>query len=50
MPNVEGNKIVESANEARAARPGRPVLYVLLSSMLGVIFLFALVYLVFFGH
>jgi hypothetical protein len=46
MPHVENSQIVESATEARAARPGRPVLYVLLASTAGVIVLFAVVYFV----
>jgi hypothetical protein len=49
MPHVENNQIAESATEARAARPGRPVLYVLLASTAGVIVLFAVVYFVLFA-
>jgi hypothetical protein len=49
MPHVEGQTIVETATEARGAKPGRPVLYVLLGSTLGVVALFALVYLYFFS-
>lgn len=48
MPHMEGQRVVETATEARAAKPGRPVLYVLLTSVLGVIVLFAVVYLAFF--
>jgi hypothetical protein len=50
MPQMEGQRIVETATEARAAKPGRPVLYVLLASTLAVIVIFALVYLGFFAH
>jgi hypothetical protein len=49
MPHVENNQIVETATEARGARPGRPVLYVLLASMAGVIVLFAVVYFILFA-
>lgn len=49
MPHVEGQRIVETATEARAAKPGRPVLYVLLTSFVGVVVLFAVVYLAFFA-
>ena len=48
MPHVENNQIVETATEARGARPGRPVLYVLLASTAGVIVLLAVVYFVLF--
>lgn len=48
MPHVEGQTIVETATEARGARPGRPVLYVLIASTLAVIALFSIVYLYFF--
>lgn len=48
MPHVEGQTIVETATEARGAKPGRPVLYVLIASTLGVIALFSIVYLYFF--
>jgi hypothetical protein len=48
MPHVENHQIVETATEARGAKPGRPVLYVLLTSMAGVIVLFAVVYFVLF--
>jgi hypothetical protein len=48
MPHVEGQRIVETATEARGAKPGRPVLYVLIASTLGVIALFTIVYLLFF--
>jgi hypothetical protein len=50
MPHVEGQRIVETSTEARAAKPGRPVLYVLLASTAGIIVLFAVVYLVFFAR
>jgi hypothetical protein len=46
MPHVENGHIVETATEARGAKPGRPVLYVLLASTAGVIVLFAVVYIV----
>ena len=49
MPHVEGQTIVETATEARGARPGRPVLYVLMASTLGVIALFSVMYLYFFS-
>jgi hypothetical protein len=49
MPHVENNQIVETATEARGAKPGRPVLYVLLASMAGVIVLFTVVYFVLFA-
>jgi hypothetical protein len=49
MPHMEGQRIVETATEARAAKPGRPVLYVLLASTLAVIVLFGLVYSYFFA-
>lgn len=48
MPHVEGQRIVETATEARGARPGRPVLYVLVGSTLAVIALFTIMYLLFF--
>lgn len=48
MPHVEGQTIVETATEARGARLGRPVLYVLIASTLAVIALFTIVYLYFF--
>jgi hypothetical protein len=48
MPHVEGRRIVETATEARAARPGRPVLYVLIASTLAIIALFSIIYLHFF--
>jgi F0F1-type ATP synthase membrane subunit c/vacuolar-type H+-ATPase subunit K len=40
----ENGQIVESAVEARGARPGRPVLVVLGVSLVAVIVLFALVF------
>jgi hypothetical protein len=46
--HVEGQRIVETATEARGARPGRPVLYVLIASTLAVIALFTMAYLHFF--
>jgi hypothetical protein len=49
MPHVEGQTIVETATEARGAKPGRPVLYVLMGSTLGVIALFSVMYLYFFS-
>lgn len=49
MPRREGQRIVETATEARAAKPGRPVLYVLVASTLAVITLFSVVYLYFFA-
>jgi hypothetical protein len=48
MPQVERQRVVETATEARAGRPGRPVLFVLLGSVVGIIVLFAIVYLAFF--
>ena len=48
MPHIEGQRIVETATEARGARPGRPVLYVLMASTVAVIALFTIVYLHFF--
>ncbi len=44
MPHVENGHIVESAIEARGARPGKPVLYVLLAGTGAVIVLLAVVY------
>jgi hypothetical protein len=49
MPHMEGRRIVETATEARGARLGRPVLYVLLASTLAVIALFSIVYLYYFA-
>jgi len=49
MAQVQNERIVETATEARGARPGRPVLYVLLGGTLGVIVLFAVVYVAFFA-
>jgi len=46
MPQVENDKIIESATEARAAVTGQNVNYVLLISTLAVIVLFAVAYLV----
>jgi hypothetical protein len=46
MPEVENDKIVESATEARGAVTGQNVNYVLLISTLAVIVLFAVAYLV----
>jgi hypothetical protein len=46
MPEVENNKIVESATEARGAVTGQNVNYVLLTSTVSVIVLFAVAYLV----
>ena len=46
MPQVENDKIVESATEARGAVTGHNVQYVLLISTLAVIVLFAVAYLV----
>ena len=48
MPHVESGRIVETATEARGAKPGIPVLYMLVASTAGVIVLFAAVYLYFF--
>ena len=48
MPHVEGQTIVETATEARGAKPGRPVLYVLMASTLAIIALFSVVYVYFF--
>ena len=45
MPRVEGNRIVESTTEARAAVTGHNVRYVLVISTLAVVVLFAVVYL-----
>lgn len=49
MPHVEGQRIVETATEARGAKPGRPVLYVLLASTAAIIVIFAVLYLGFFA-
>jgi hypothetical protein len=49
MPHVEGQTIVETATEARGAKPGRPVLYVLMASTLGIIAVFSVLYLYFFS-
>ena len=46
MPQVEGDKIVESATEARGAVTGHNVNYVLLISTVAVIVLFVVAYLV----
>jgi hypothetical protein len=46
MPEVEKDKIVQSATEARGAVTGQNVNYVLLISTLAVIVLFAVAYLV----
>jgi hypothetical protein len=48
MPHMEGQRVVETATEARAAKPGRPVLYVLIASTLAVIAIFSIIYLHFF--
>jgi hypothetical protein len=48
MPHMEGERIVETATEARAGRPGRPVLYVLIASTLAIITLFSAVFLYYF--
>ena len=45
MPQVENDKIVESATEARGAVTGHNVQYVLLISTLAVIVLFVVAYL-----
>lgn len=50
MARVENNRVVESATEARAARPGKPVFFVLIGGLVGVIVLFGIVYIAFFGH
>jgi len=44
MPRVENNRIIKSADEARAAVTGQNVRYVLLISSLMVIVLFAMAY------
>jgi len=44
MPHTENNRIVENADEARAAVSGHNVRYVLLVSTLAVIVLFAVAY------
>jgi len=44
MPQVENNRVVESANEARAGVTGHNVRYVLLIGTLAVIVLFAVAY------
>ena len=46
MPQVENDKIVESATEARGAVTSHNVQYVLLVSTVAVIVLFAVAYLV----
>ncbi|HEY0223945.1 MAG TPA: hypothetical protein VGC38_05475 [Pseudolabrys sp.] len=48
MPHVEQGRVVETATEARAGRPGVPVLYMLVSGTVGVVVLFTVVYLYFF--
>jgi hypothetical protein len=48
MPEREGDHIVETPTEARAAVTGHQVRYVLLLSTLGVVVLFAGIYMYFF--
>lgn len=48
MPQVENNRVVETANEARAGVTGHNVRYVLLFGTVGVAALFVIVYLAFF--
>lgn len=50
MPHVEDHQIVETATEARAGRPGVPVLYVLIVGTLSVIVLFAVIYAYYFAR
>ncbi len=49
MPQVENNHITETPTEARAGATGHNVRYVLFAGTAGVIVLFAIVYLSFFG-
>lgn len=49
MPEVQGNRIVESKTEARQGVTGHNVQYVLTAGTLGVIVLFAIIYLAFFS-
>ncbi|MCK9917784.1 hypothetical protein MXD81_52465 [Microbacteriaceae bacterium K1510] len=49
MPEVQGNRIVEGETEARQGVTGHNVRYVLVAGTLGVIVLFAIVYLFYFG-
>jgi len=44
MPNVEGNRIVESKTEARAGVTGHNVRYVLALSTVAVVVFFVIVY------
>lgn len=44
MPHTENGQIIETATEARAGRPGVPVLYVLFLSTAAVIVLLGAVY------
>jgi hypothetical protein len=49
MPHTEQGRVVETAIEARGGRPGKPVLFMLVSSTAGVIVLFAVIYIYFFA-
>jgi len=49
MPEVRGNRIVENKTEARQGVTGHNVRYVLVAGTLGVIVLFAIVYMAFFS-
>lgn len=49
MPQVEGDRIVETTTEARQGVTGHNVRYVLAAGTLGVIVLFVIVYATFFG-
>ncbi len=49
MPHKEDNHIVETTTEARAGVTGQGARYVLVFSTVGVIVLFAIVYLYFFA-
>jgi len=49
MPHREHNRIVETATEARAGETGHNVRYVLAAGTVGLIALFAIVYLYYFA-
>ena len=49
MAKREGNHVVETATEARAGKTGQQVRYVLILSTVGVVLLFAGIYIYFFA-
>lgn len=49
MPHMENDRVVESATEARAGTTGHNVRYMLSMGIIGVVVLFAIVYVAFFG-